>query len=237
MIDSGQLPLGLHWPAWQRFEHFEIGANALALAACERICSQPDAPWLYLHGPRGSGKTHLLLATCQSVVAAGEVAQYLGLRELAQRSEAIRGQGGGNLVALDDIDVIAGDDEAEYALFDLYNRCRAEGTHILLGAAVAPTGLGIRLPDLASRLGAMTRLPLQPLDETARRALLRQRAAMRGMVLDDAVLDWVFRNHPRDLGSLTQLLDKLDRASLVEHRRITVPFLRKWLGEVQSTST
>ena len=60
--------------------------------------------------------------------------------------------------------------------------------------------------------------------------ILRQRAQTRGLELDDAVLDWLFRRVDRDLGTLTALLDRLDRASLAAQRRITVPFLRQTLG-------
>ena len=47
---------------------------------------------------------------------------------------------------------------------------------------------------------------------------------------DEAVLDYLFRRVERDLGSLTALLERLDRASLAAQRRITVPFLRGLIG-------
>ena len=45
------------------------------------------------------------------------------------------------------------------------------------------------------------------------------------------MLDWLFRRVGRDLVTLTQLLDRLDRASLAEQRRLTIPFLRAVLEE------
>jgi DnaA family protein len=83
------------------------------------------------------------------------------------------------------------------------------------------------LPDLRSRLGLCTRLTLAPLDEDARRQVLAARASRRGLVLDDAALDWLFARLGRDLGTLTAALDRLDRASLAAQRRITVAFLRR----------
>jgi len=82
------------------------------------------------------------------------------------------------------------------------------------------------LPDLVSRLEQCTRLALEPLDEAGRREVLRQRAARRGLELDETVLDYLFRRVGRDLSTLTALLDRLDRESLAAQRRITVPFLR-----------
>jgi DnaA family protein len=70
---------------------------------------------------------------------------------------------------------------------------------------------------------------LQPLDEPARREVVRRYAAERGLHLDAAVLDWLFVHESRELDALFGLLDRLDRASLAARRRVTVPFLRDWL--------
>ena len=56
--------------------------------------------------------------------------------------------------------------------------------------------------------------------------MLRARASRRGLELDEAVLDYLFRRVGRDLGSLTSLLDRLDRESMAAQRRLTVPFLK-----------
>jgi len=71
---------------------------------------------------------------------------------------------------------------------------------------------------------------LKPLDEADRRELLRERAASRGIEIDDAVIDWLFAREKRDLASLFNVLDRIDRASLAAQRRVTVPFLRTLLG-------
>src|SRR5690606_24248638 len=57
-----------------------------------------------------------------------------------------------------------------------------------------------------------------------------QRARRRGWALEEPALEWLLRRVGRDLGGLTALLDRLDRASLAAQRRITVPFLRQVLG-------
>lgn len=226
-----QLPLSLRWPRQQRFEHFEPGANAAALALLQRAAREDDAPWTFLAGPSSSGKTHLLVAACQAASEAGRSAQYLPLASLhGPREAAIRGIAGSALIALDDLHAIAGDRAAEHALFDLYNRCRAEASTLLFAADAPPAQLALTLPDLRSRLGACTLALLKPLDDAERRAVLRARAAARGIELDDVVLDWLFARHARDLGALTALLERLDSASLAAKRRITVPFLRELLA-------
>lgn len=226
-----QLPLALRWPRRQRFEHFHPGANTAAFAAVQALAQSPGAPWAYLHGPAGSGKSHLLMAACQAANEGGRGVQYLPLAKLADRAAAIRGVAGGSLLALDDLGAIAGDRAAEHALFDLYNRARAEDAALLFAAEAAPAQLGLGLPDLRSRLGACTQWLLRPLDDAERRDVLKNQAALRGIELDDTVLDWLFARYARDLGALLDLLDRLDQASLAAQRRVTVPFLRALLRE------
>ncbi len=228
---SAQLPLALRWPAHQRFESFVLGDNATALRLAESAALHAAPTRVFLAGTKGSGRTHLLIAACAAAVAADRCAQYLDLSAMrAPRAPAIRLVHGSQLLAVDNVEAIAGDREAEHALFDLYNRCRAEDASLLLSAVAAPAQLGIELPDLVSRLASCTQASLQLLDEPARRGLVQQRAQARGIQLDDSVLDWMFTRHARDLGSLMDLLERIDRAALAAQRRVTVPFLRALLA-------
>ncbi|MHB8448663.1 MAG: DnaA regulatory inactivator Hda [Rudaea sp.] len=228
---NAQLPLLLRWPAQQRFETFIPGANGVALASLREAATAHAAPWVFLSGPAGGGKTHLLLAACAAASAAARSAQYLPLRGGGgDRAGSIRALGGSELLALDDVDAIAGDMDAEHALFDLYNRCKVEQSTLLFSASAPLARIGLALPDLVSRLSACAQGRLTPLDDAARRDWLRERARTRGLTLDDAVLDWLFAHHARDLGNLAALLERVDRAALAAQRRVTVPFLRDLLG-------
>ena len=226
-----------------------------AIAAVGRTAGERN---VFLAGASGAGKTHLLLGVCAEATAqrsiasidSGGLAQtapfpagrrgwgrgddrgiaYLPLRMFGSRSiEVLSGQDAATLVCIDDVDAIAGVRDVEIALFDLHNRLRAAGTAIVYAANATPAQLVLDLPDLRSRLAQCTQFTLNVPDEPARRAILRARAQTRGLELDDVVLDWLFRRVDRDLGSLTALLDRVDRASLAAQRRITVPFLRQTL--------
>lgn len=225
-----QLPFGWRWPAQQRFDTFHVGeSNGAGVAALRRAAQDAAAPWVFIAGPIGSGRTHLLIAACSAAQDVGRIAQYLSLRSQLD-PDALRTLGGSDLLVLDDLDAIAGDIAAEHALFDLYNRNRADGATLVFAATTMPAQLGLRLPDLVSRLSSAIQVSLKPLDDVERRAVLRQHAEARGIVLDDAVLDFLFSRYARDLGSLGALLDRVDRASLAAQRRITVPFLRELLA-------
>ena len=232
---STQLPLALRYPPDQRFDTY-VAAPAGALEQLRALATQPGGDWAYLRGlflsgPSGVGKTHLLLATCAASDAAGRRAAYLPLGAAAGRlREALEALEGNDLLALDGLETIAGHRDDEVALFDAHNRARAAGITLVYAARENPDALALGLPDLRSRLSQCTRITLAPLDDEGRREVLRQRAHQRGLVLDDAALEWLLRRVDRDLAGLTGLLDRLDRASLAAQRRITVPFLRQTLG-------
>jgi DnaA family protein len=226
-----QLPLALRWPRRQRFEFFHPGSNAPAVAAVEQLALELGAPWVYLQGAIGSGRSHLLMAACQAASSVDRRVQYLPLAGLGNLAAALRGVSGSELLAIDDLQSLAGQREAEHALFDLYNRTRAEGGAMLFAADAASSQLQLVLPDLRSRLGACTQFTLKLLDDEERREVLKSQASSRGLELDEVVLDWLFARHTRDLGALLDLFERLDQASLAAKRRITIPFLREFLRE------
>ncbi|MES2405303.1 MAG: DnaA regulatory inactivator Hda [Pseudomonadota bacterium] len=229
-----QFPLDLRWPPHQRLDAFWPGANVSALQGVSNAAKGAGA-WLYLHGASGTGKSHLLIAACRASLEADHAARYVSLAQLAAlRAAAIGSIQPEGLLAIDDVQAIAGDRDAERALFDLYNRAKTADARMLFAANASPAELGITLPDLVSRLSMCTQYALRPLDDAGRRAMLRVLAGRLGLRLDDEVLDWWFARQPRDPASLVALLQRMDRASLAAQRRITIPFLRELLRDSQT---
>lgn len=236
---AAQLPLALRFPADQRLDTL-VAAPEGACAAVRALArgemagvagSVPSAlSALYLSGPAGTGKTHLLLAACAEAEAAGRRPAYLPLATAAGRlDEALSTLEHSDLIALDGLEAVAGRREDEVALFHAHNRARDAGRGLLYAARGAPDALALALPDLRSRLGQCVRFALDPLDDAGRGEVLRLRARRRGLQMDAAAVDWLLRRADRDLAGLTALLERLDRAALAAQRRITVPFLRQWM--------
>lgn len=224
-----QLPLVLRAPPEQRLSRY-IGAPAGLREALHALAGGAAPAGIFLQGGHATGKTHLLLGACAEAEVAGRRAAYLTLRGLRGRvGAAVEGLDRAELLALDDLDAVAGVRDDEIALFDLHNRLRDTGRAVLYAAGAGPDALGLVLPDLRSRLAQCARWVLPVLDDGGRAELLRQRAAARGLEFDAAALDWLLRRASRDLGTLTALFDQLDRASLAAQRRLTVPFLRQVL--------
>ncbi|WP_330946412.1 DnaA regulatory inactivator Hda [Thermomonas sp. LB-4] len=229
-----QLPLALRAPPDQRLSRY-VDAPVGLPEALHALAVGGAAAGLYLHGAHATGKTHLLLATCAEAEAAAARAVYLTLQGLRGHVRAaVEGLERAELVAVDDVDAVAGSRDDEVALFDLHNRLHDAGRGVLYAADAAPDALPLVLPDLRSRLAQCARWTLPVLDDAGRAELLRQRAAARGLDLDDAALEWLLRRCSRDLGSLTAIFERLDRASLAAQRRLTVPFLRQVLEAGQA---
>ena len=227
-MNTPQLPLALRSQRTYRLDDFIGNTELCALLAT--TAEGGSRGNLFLHGPADSGKTHLLLATMAAARAHQRTVSYLPLRLLAKAAEATLDATDGNaLLCVDDVDAIAGQRDVEEALFRLHNRAHDHGGTLIYSANAAPQALSLSLPDLRSRLQHGLRFSLTPLDDQGRRDWLRQAATARGMSMDDPVIDYLFRHYPRDHNGLLQVLDRLDRASLAEQRRITVPFVRSVL--------
>ncbi len=184
---------------------------------------------VYLHGPPGSGKSHLLQAACHR---AGDGALYLPLAELAgfDPDEVLAGVADMRLLCLDDLDAVAGNPAWELALFSLYNRVRESGTRLVLAARGAPRVLALELEDLRSRLAWGVVYQLAPCDDSQKQAILQFRAVRRGLGMPDEVARYLISRAPRGLDPLLALLDRLDDASLEHQRALSIPFVRQVLG-------
>lgn len=222
-----QLPLGIGLKDTATFDNFYPAGNELVLQALQ----QGNDTALYLWGPVGSGKSHLLQALCHAAAAKGESPVYLPLQELVSLSPALlEGLEQQALIAIDDIQVVAGLSQWEESLFHLYNRVRDSGHRLVVSATSAPAGLTLTLPDLTSRLGWGPVFQLSALTDMDKRRALQLRAHGRGLEMGDEVADYLLKRCPRDMDSLFNLLNRLDQASLAAQRRLTIPFVRQLLA-------
>lgn len=193
-------------------------------------------PFLYLWGAAGSGKSHLLHALCHAANERGVSSIYFSLQEYRAFDVALLdGLEQYSLVAIDDIDRIAGEGPWEEALFHLYNRIRDSNVRLVVTAASAPANAGFHLPDLVSRLGWGPVYQLHQLDDNGKGAALQLRARRRGMALPDDVAAYLLKHAARDLPRLFALLDELDHASLTAKRKLTIPFVRELLQQAKSS--
>lgn len=191
----------------------------------------------FLQGEAGSGRSYFLSALCAAADVKQQPALLLPLAELKNESASmLDGLEGDIWVVCDDIDAIAGDASWEEAIFHLFNRVWQQGGQMAFSAAASATLCGFLLPDLTSRLAKAPRWAISLPDDDERRLLLQRASERRGLLLEPAALEWLIRRAPRQPAAMLKLLEQADQASLMEGRRLTVPFLSQWLIPVLKPS-
>jgi len=227
----GQLPLGVTLRPRRDFENFVVGKNTQAVTMLRKLLVAADGGVAYLWGGPGTGKSHLLEACCGDKSVDDRRVAYIPLGGDGLEPAMLQGLADIELLCIDDVDRVAGDEAWEEALFHLYNQAELASCPMVLTASVSPRTPSWRLPDLASRLTAAVVWRLRALDDETRREALQLRARERGFALGDEVVTYVMKRMRRDTASLFEFLDRLDHSSLAAKRRITVPFVKALLEE------
>jgi DnaA family protein len=223
----GQLHLPITLIRERTLADYRAGPNAEALAAVAALASGGGEPYVFLFGGASTGKTHLLQGACHAVIRQGRTAQYIPLGETGLMPSIFDDLESRDLVAIDEVQAIAGKTDWEVALFDLFNRARAKGCALLIAADSAPDALGLGLADLCSRLQWGPRYCLLPLGDTDCERLLTEVAAELGMRLGHETARYIMNNYARDPGSLVALIERIDEASLREQRQPSIPLVRR----------
>lgn len=228
-----QLAFNFTPPNEATFKNFYPGSNQVLFDLIQKFSHQSTIFSAYLWGATGTGKTHLLQAACyDGNDQINPETAYLSLNDLKDASpKLLDGLELLSLVCIDDIDVIAGNSVWEEALFHFYNRIEAQGGHLLFSSAINPKNLSIQLPDLKSRIAASFVMEIKPLSDKEKLLVLQTRAQARGFDLSEDVAEFLLTHFPRDMDKLMHILNQLDESSLVEKRRITIPFVKKALGD------
>jgi DnaA family protein len=228
--------LALKFPDDETFASFYPGKNAGLLTQLRNSVVGLGEPVLYMWGESGSGRSHLLHALCSEVDERGESVAYIPLHHYRGMSlDIFENMEKVTLVCIDNIEAIAGDQVWEKALFDFYNswldnkNSRPSGASLVLCASALPKQLGIKLDDLVSRLEWGACYHLSPLNDEDKLAALQLRAQLKGMKLPVDVGRFLLNRLSREMSTLLKTLDKLDNASLIAKRKLTIPFVKEVL--------
>ncbi len=214
----------------QTLDSFVIGRNQELAALLRRIANRdahtPDQRFVTIWGDPGAGKSHLMNA-----LAAGAGARLLSpalsSREFTWSRESL-------LYLVDDCDRL--NDRQQHALFNLYNQVQESGGMLVAAANQPPAQLALR-EDLRTRLGWGLVYQVHGLSDEEKLDALSQSAQARGLSLSAGVLPYLLTHFRRDMRSLSNLLDALDRYSLETQRPITMPLLRELLQLGDTTTS
>lgn len=234
-----QLTLSVEIRQDASFDQFDQTPNEKCAQLLAEELRQHDETLIFLSGAKESGKTHLASAAIHLCEKLGRTIGYFAMNDLAESSDAhealFEELSDFDVVILENIDrwLTASKDFApvrEEALFNLFNQFKLSGQQLLLTARTSPANLAVSLPDLKSRLQSGLSLVLSPLNDSEKQTMLQSAAKERGLEMGEEISSFIIRRSGRNMGQLFSVLDRLDRASLEEKRRLTVPFVKKVLG-------
>ncbi|WP_415542849.1 DnaA ATPase domain-containing protein [Gluconobacter potus] len=191
-------------------ERFINGPSNAAARAWLARNQWPDGR-LWLWGPSGTGKTHLLTAWAHE-----HDATVLDARLFSTSSAGGRIRVQGNL-AIDNAD--SPGDEA--TMLHLLNDAFSQGDRVLMAGRLPPSRSHFMLPDLASRLRATATTATGEPEDDLRATLLLSLLADRQLVVSQTVTEWLWRHLPRTGNALVSAVERLDEAALARKQPIT----------------
>lgn len=222
-----QLTLDIGLTPGATFQSFVAGPNEAVrqhLSQWLQELSGLSAVPIYLWGGDGSGKTHLLRASQAALRDRGIGVGWLD-STLLDPPDFNEDWGA---ILLDDVHVYSR--EQQHAAFNWFINAQTHQRGVLAAGRLPPPDLELR-DDLRTRLGWGHVFQVQVLDESERRSVLRQAADARGVFLGDEVMDFMLTRFSRDLGSLMELLELIDRYALQTKRAITIPLIKAMMDE------
>jgi DnaA family protein len=187
---------------------------------------------LGIWGDADSGKTHLINAVSGY---SREIDQSLFLYNGHDLKHIDPDQLGelppGQMIAIDNMDELCGIMAWERYLYRLINLCRDNKQRLLFSSKTRPADLICLLEDLKSRLcwGLLFQLPI--VSDESLGWIIKFRAQLLGLTLSDDVVRYLLTRYSRQLGAQLKLLSRLDRASLANQRRITIPMIKQVLSD------
>lgn len=232
MKKVSQLTLSVQLPDDETFASFKSESNQMVVQQLTHFLDHigdenKQVHSLFLFGLTDVGKSHLLHASCAYVDTLGITSLCLSFSELTQLSvDVLDGLENIDLVCLDDIQLIAGNNIWQQGVFDLYNRMVEQNKCLIITGDQSAAQLNISLPDLVSRLSWGLTEQLKPLSDKEKSFALQYRAQQRGLTMNDDVARFLINRLSRDMTSLIAALEQLDQASIREQRRITIPFIK-----------
>jgi chromosomal replication initiator protein len=210
--------------AERRFDSFlQDPGNQLALAACRRAVEAPGLEHnpLYLHGPEGCGKSHLLAAIAaeyRSAVGEAGVLEFNGPDFVARDAHLLADRGQSELrsrveeaaaILFDQVEALANRQVAQEELFHLINSCLDRGQQLVFAGRGAPRKLAGIEDRLVTRLAWGLAVAIEPPHTETRLTLLRRLAGPPAEGIAAAELARLVDTYAPDMHQVVRLAERV----------------------------
>lgn len=206
------------------FDNFVVGSsNKFAHAAALQVAEAPGKSYnpLFLYGESGLGKTHLLYAIAHTVRqrCPGYRVVYIkgdtftnelitAIRE-GKNQEFREKYRGADVFLMDDVQFIAGRDSTQEEMFHTFNTLYEDRKQIVFTSDRPPKEM-TRLEDrLKTRFEWGLLVDIQPPDYETRMAIIKSKALRMGVVLPEAVLQYVAENITSNIRQIEGTINKI----------------------------
>ncbi len=207
------------------FETFIVGSgNELAYAACQAIAANPGTKYnpLFVYGGVGIGKTHLIQAVGNAVLAGNPSARivYVSTEQFVQEFlDAIRFKKNTDFASyyrncdvliIDDVQFIAGKEKTQEEFFHTFNALHQANKQIIISSDKPPKDIPTLEERLRSRFAWGMSIDMQAPDFETRCAIVQAKAHSHNVTLPQPVVEYLathVQTNIRELeGALNQLL-------------------------------
>lgn len=232
-----------------RFENFVVGAsNRLAHSAAQRVADAPGAAYnpLFIYGDSGLGKTHLAAAIAYHAQQAHPSlrVEFASAEDMVERLHRAVAAGERerhsahyqqiDLLLLDDVQFLTGQQETQSELLRLFNLMQSGGRQLVMTSDRPPAEIADVDQRLLSRLSGGLVVDVGAPDFEMRLAILRNSALAQGLRFTDGVLDEVARLGLGNVRELKGALNRLAAYQQLEPTPISAADVRSVLGDRRS---
>lgn len=223
----------------------EVGpSNQLAVHAIDTIIEEPGGKYnpLFVYGPAGVGKTHLLHALGNELVAlsgGAMIVACVGAQQFIDELIAALQEGTierwraryrlVDALILDDVQLCAGKERTQEELFHVFNALFANGRQLVLSADRAPKAIDGMEDRLRSRFEGGLVVEVQPPDHALREKLYARYLTGAGASPDRALVDYLSARAVPSAGELIDTVHRIVRAAEVVGVPLNAAFARKEL--------
>ncbi len=235
MVAAMQLPLSINVSPKQDFASFVVDPDIPLCHSLQNIHTK-KASIVFVYGPTGSGKSHLLNAVCLAqpnehpfmFLDAASLAPYFQATDDAR--EVLNGLELNHLICIDNVDSLLPNPQWQFALFDLINRVLEHGHSIIITSQKKYDDAEFTLPDLRSRLVWGETYHLAQLDDTQIYTALSRYIESKQVKFQDQSLRYLLNHFPRDISILKSYIDEIDLHALSQKKAITIPLIKDWFA-------
>lgn len=239
------LPRALGINPDQRFENFVIGeCNKFAHAAAAAVAERPDVTYnpLFIYGSTGLGKTHLMHAIANEILAShqdarviyvtaenfmNEMIDALRLKRMEEFRSKYRQRA--SLLLVDDVQSLSGRDRTQEEFFHTFNALLTAGHQIVLTSDVLPKDIDKLEPRLRTRFEGGLLADMAPPDRETLVAILLAKAAALGLEIPPDLADAVSSMVKGNIRELEGVLHRLAALTRVYHQPPTLALARQHL--------